>query len=105
QSLTDERRGRGVLRLDCDAARDIPSATVSDRDRPKKSWREIDAGRDRAGGSARTPGGPRPGPSADRSSKQYRAALDALFEKGEVGKLAEKLSAPPPRSTPTPPAA
>ncbi|HZS36980.1 MAG TPA: hypothetical protein VFF06_09140 [Polyangia bacterium] len=78
---------------------------MSDRDRPKKSWREIDAGRDRAGGSSRTPGGARPGPSADRSSKQYRAALDALFEKGEVGKLAEKLSAPPPaRSMPTPPA-
>jgi hypothetical protein len=88
------------LRLDGGASCDIPSATVSDRDRPKKSWREIDAGRDRAGGSSRTPGGPHPGPSADRSSKQYRAALDALFEKGEVGKLAEKLTPPPPRSTP-----
>ena len=26
------------------------------------------------------------------ASKQYRAALDALFAKGEVGKLAEKMA-------------
>jgi len=58
----------------------------------------MDAARDRAG----------PRPSRDdrdrssssggmdaRASKQYRAALDALFEKGEVGKIAEKLAAGP----------
>jgi hypothetical protein len=74
-----------------------------DRDRPKKSWREIDAQRDRSGGGARGPGGPRPpGLQSERSSKQYRAALDALFEKGEVGKFAEKLTSPPPRTTPAP---
>ena len=67
-------------------------------DRPKKSWRELDASRDK--------GGPRPSrddraraPQTSgmdaRASKQYRAALDALFDKGEVGKLAEKLSGPP----------
>ena len=33
-----------------------------------------------------------------RASKQYRAALDALFEKGEVGKLAEKLTPNGPRA-------
>jgi hypothetical protein len=68
---------------------------VSERgDRPKKSWRELDAMRDRA-----APRGPREDRDRGtdmnaRASKQYRAALDALFEKGEVGKLAEKLSAP-----------
>lgn len=46
------------------------------------------------------PRGPRPEAPArsraqeERSSKQYRAQLDALFEKGEVGKFAEKLLAP-----------
>src|SRR6184192_3472560 len=67
-------------------------------DRPKKSWRELDAQRDRAGPRpARGEGTNRAhkdGMDA-RASKQYRAALDALFEKGEVGKLAEKLSAGP----------
>ncbi len=61
---------------------------MSDRDRPKKSWREIDANRS---GSSRS-GGSRPEPAADaRASKAHRAALDALFAKGEVGKYAEKL--------------
>jgi hypothetical protein len=72
-----------------------------DKERPKKSWREIDSQRDRArSGGAPQPGGPGHGPSAERSSKQYRAALDALFEKGELGKLAEKLAAPQGRSAP-----
>jgi hypothetical protein len=63
-------------------------------DRPKKSWRELDAMRDRAGPRAPRGEGQRAhkeGMDA-RASKQYRAALDALFEKGEVGKLAEKLT-------------
>jgi hypothetical protein len=68
---------------------------VGDRDRPKKSWREIDAQRDRSGGQSPKRGeNPRSAAQNERSSKQYRAALDALFEKGEVGKLAEKLAAP-----------
>ena len=67
---------------------------------PKKSWRELDAQRDRAGPRpARGEGGANRGPHKDgmdaRASKQYRAALDALFEKGEVGKFAEKLSGGP----------
>jgi hypothetical protein len=84
---------------------------VSDRDRgdrPKKSWREVDSQRDR----------PRPSTPADHprtphqeaaASKQYRAQLDALFAKGEVGKLAEKLGVtprtpvePPPKAEPAP---
>jgi hypothetical protein len=63
-------------------------------DRPKKSWRELDAMRDRAGPRPARGEGQRAhkeGMDA-RASKQYRAALDALFEKGEVGKLAEKLT-------------
>lgn len=65
-----------------------------DRERPKKSWREIDAQRDGARGSSPHPTDARSAAAADRASKQHRAALDALFEKGEVGKLAEKLIAP-----------
>jgi hypothetical protein len=74
---------------------------VSERDRPdrpKKSWREIDSQRDRARGAP--PPGERPHLSAAKSeaaSKQYRAQLDALFAKGEVGKLAEKLAGGSPR--------
>jgi hypothetical protein len=66
-------------------------------DRPKKSWRELDAARDRTGPRPSRDDRDRKGPGNmdARASKQYRAALDALFEKGEVGKLAEKLSGPP----------
>lgn len=68
-------------------------------DRPKKSWRELDAARGKPrpqrddrdrGGSSSSSGG-----MDARASKQYRAALDALFAKGEVGKLAEKLTSGP----------
>ncbi len=75
-------------------------------DRPKKSWREIDSQRDRSRSGGSGPGGHGSGLggiAGERSSKQYRAALDALFEKGEVAKFAEKLTSPPPRSSsPTP---
>jgi hypothetical protein len=75
-----------------------------DRDRPKKSWREIDSQRDRSGGS-RPQGQPKPSPrQAEQASKNYRAQLDALFAKGEVGKFAAKLAGGPPgmRSEPAP---
>jgi hypothetical protein len=85
---------------------------VSERDRgdrPKKSWRELDAQRDRAGAPQRRSDGPPPRAKAqeERASKQYRAALDELFAKGEVGKMAEKLinsqrSSPPMREMPAP---
>jgi hypothetical protein len=70
---------------------------MSERDRgerPKKSWRELDANRDRAGGSTPRRDGPpsRSTAEQERNSKQYRAALDAMFEKGEIGKMAEKLT-------------
>jgi hypothetical protein len=65
-----------------------------DRDRPKKSWRDVDAGRDRAGGTKPRQDHPGGQAGAERASKQHRAALDELFAKGEVGKLAEKLAQP-----------
>src|SRR5256885_13258023 len=64
-------------------------------DRPKKSWRELDANRGKPRPSHDERGDSRSSGMDARASKQYRAALDALFEKGEVGKLAEKLSAGP----------
>jgi hypothetical protein len=64
-------------------------------DRPKKSWRELDANRGKPRPSRDERGDSRSSGMDARASKQYRAALDALFEKGEVGKLAEKLSAGP----------
>ncbi len=73
-------------------------------DRPKKSWREIDQSRD--GSRSR---GPRQDAashaSADRASKQHRAALDALFEKGGLSKVVEALQPPPVREPPKPEAA
>jgi hypothetical protein len=78
----------------------------SDRDRPKKSWRDIDAQRDRSGGGSRPPQSPHAEKKSEHASKQYRAQLDALFEKGGVGKLAEKLAGGPPSlRAPEPPKA
>lgn len=84
-------------------------------DRSKMSWRDIDKRRDGSrGGTPRSGSGePRPGSQEEHSQKQYRAALEAAFAKGELGKLADKLnisgmgpSTPPARTpTPTPPPA
>ncbi len=68
-------------------------------DRPKKSWREMDAMRGKPRPSRDERDSRSSGMDA-RASKQYRAALDALFEKGEVGKLAEKLTPGGPRIDP-----
>ena len=64
---------------------------MNDRDRPKRSWRDIDSNRDGArrsgaNGAARTEP-----PSDVKASRAHRATLDALFEKGELGKYADKL--------------
>lgn len=67
-------------------------------ERPKMSWREIDKARSGGGsrGSAsshHSGGGPRGGRGGeDAHQKQYRAALEAAFAKGELGKLADKLN-------------
>lgn len=69
-------------------------------DRPRKSWREVDAARDRSRPERReATSAPR---SNERASKKYRAALDAVFEKGEVGSIASKLSPPDPATAPAP---
>jgi hypothetical protein len=69
-------------------------------DRPKKSWRELDSMRGKPRPSRDERGDSRSNAMDARASKQYRAALDALFEKGEVGKLAEKLTPNGPRLDP-----
>lgn len=79
-------------------------------DRSKMSWRDIDKRRDGSrGGPARSGSSePRPGSHEEHSQKQYRAALEAAFAKGELGKLADKLNisshgpGTPPARTPTP---
>jgi len=64
---------------------------MSDEDRPRKSWREIDKARD--GSSHRKE---RPDASmltrrsSGRSQKSYRAALDRLFDSGKIADLVEK---------------
>jgi hypothetical protein len=84
---------------------------MSDRDRPKRSWREIDAVRDggRRDAGAR-PSSAREATAQDKASRDHRAALDKLFAKGEVGKYAEKLgigaktaTTTAPKAEPTPP--
>jgi hypothetical protein len=75
---------------------------VSDRDKPKRSWKEIDSRRD---GARRSDDGKPAGASsaADaKASRAHRAALDALFEKGELGKYAEKLGLGVPGGAPKP---
>jgi hypothetical protein len=77
---------------------------MSDEKR-KKSWREIDAGRDR---------NQRPAPRSDgefqsklreaQNSKKYRSALEALFEKGGFDKVAEVLGKKDPVAVAAPPA-
>jgi hypothetical protein len=70
---------------------------LSDRDRPKKSWREIDARRDGAGRGAAP--SPREASADAKASRAHRAALDALFEKGELGRYAEKLGLGAPKAS------
>lgn len=68
---------------------------MANDERPKLSWREIDKAREGSGRPGRaSPSSGRPASSSaeDQRQKQYRAALEAAFEKGEMGKLAEKLN-------------
>jgi hypothetical protein len=77
---------------------------MAKEDRPRKSWREIDRSRDGSSGSSAR-GGPPPqrAREEEHAQKQYRAVLEAAFAKGELGKLAEKLTSP--RGAPPAPAA
>jgi hypothetical protein len=63
---------------------------MSDDERPRKSWKEIDRQRDRSAHrkeerreGERTGKGP-------RREKSYRAALDRLFETGKIAELVEQ---------------
>jgi hypothetical protein len=66
------------------------------RERPKKSWREIDSSRNRSSQQTSTDrerereNKPKRG---QRSTKSYKAALDRLFESGGIGKLLEERQA------------
>ena len=82
------------------------SMAQRDGDKPKKSWREIDSQRDKSAPRAEGPSGAR-GAGGVKSDRQYRAALEALFDKGGIGKvadkMAEKMGAPPlPRASSAP---
>ena len=84
-------------------------------ERSKLSWRDIDKRRDgsSSGGRVATsgPAEPRSSSHEEVRQKQYRAALEAAFAKGEVGKFADKLnisglaekSPPPPPPQPVAP--
>jgi hypothetical protein len=61
---------------------------MSDEERPRKSWREIDNARDRSAHRREE----RPAGAAERkrgpgSQKSYRATLDRLFETGKIADL------------------
>ncbi|MDY0004869.1 MAG: hypothetical protein RBU30_26460 [Polyangia bacterium] len=56
----------------------------------KKSWKEIDAQRDRSQHRRPEPPQGGPGPRGRDPSRSYRTALDELFSSGAVGKLVEK---------------
>ncbi|PSM32011.1 hypothetical protein BVG81_002460 [Haliangium sp. UPWRP_2] len=66
---------------------------MASEDRPKMSWRDIDKRRDGASHGKNGAGrGGLPTTQEEARQKQYRAALEAAFEKGELGKLADKLN-------------
>lgn len=79
---------------------------MGDRERPKKSWKEIDAAREggRRSSSSSGEGNARNAAAEAKASSAHRAALDALFERGEIGKYAEKLGLGPPTHKPQEPA-
>jgi hypothetical protein len=59
-----------------------------DREKPKKSWRDIDKAKD--GSSHRKDEPKRQTKEATGAQKQYRATLDRLFDQGEAGRLLGK---------------
>jgi hypothetical protein len=64
-------------------------AIMSDDDRPRKSWREIDRGKDRS--THRREDRPDPGQRRGaRRERSYRAKLDRLFDSGKIGDLVEQ---------------
>jgi hypothetical protein len=70
---------------------------MSDDDRPRKSWREIDRGRDgsqhRREAPARTGGQPRRGGVAAAQSQSHKALLDKLFTTGAIADYVKQRNA------------
>lgn len=65
---------------------------MSDDERRKKSWKEIDRARDGSGGRGDERRGDERRQRGGRSQKSYRAALDRLFNSGKIGELVEERS-------------
>lgn len=62
-------------------------------EREKRSWREIDARRDGAGGSQeRGPRGPAERARADAAAKEYIKSIDGMFSAGQGGADGEALA-------------
>jgi hypothetical protein len=64
---------------------------MSDDERPKRSWREIDRRKDRSAHrqeDRRDQEGR--GPRGQRRERSYKAALDRLFESGKIAELVEQ---------------
>ena len=67
-----------------------------ERERPKKSWREVDAQRDRSAHTTRSERDrerERSGKRGKPSTKSYKAALDKLFESGGIARLLDEAAA------------
>jgi hypothetical protein len=63
---------------------------MSDDDRPRKSWREIDKAKDRSVHRKEERRDPQGRPMGQRRQKSYRASLDRLFDSGKISELVEQ---------------
>lgn len=63
-----------------------------DRERPRRSWREIDQMRDRARSSGDRPRGRAAEERTQAASKQYLKQLDGMFSRGRGGPEGERLA-------------
>jgi hypothetical protein len=77
------------LRVILTASR-VDGATMSDDERPRKSWREIDKAKDRSAHRKEERPAFEGKRGGVRSQKTYRAALDRLFESGKISELVGK---------------
>ena len=68
-------------------------------DRDKRNWRDIDRRKDRSSHRQEEKTGGRP-KRPKRSSHRYKDALDKAFEAGDLGKVADRLSAASPSPAP-----
>jgi len=66
---------------------------MSDDDRPRRSWREIDRNKDRS--AHRRDERPEQKGKGPRREKSYRATLDRLFDSGKIAELVEQKTGEP----------